>query len=142
MVPHKKVKKLRPSQVYLLVLLFIFVVFALPSIYILYKTGKATGSISGTVYYPGGEQGNIIVNAVQVNPQTGRNFITNPSANQPFSLYGIVAGYYPIEAFLDVRFNGHRDPGEPSGFYDANGDGEPDAVFIQGKINGIDITLK
>jgi hypothetical protein len=146
LVPHKKVKKLRPSQVYLLVLFFLFVVFVLPSIYVLYKTGEATGSISGTVYYTGEEEGNIVVNAVQVNPRTRINFVTSVIANQPYNLYGITAGNYTIEATLDTRFNGRRNPNEPSvfydAFYDANEDGEPDQVFIRGKITGIDITLK
>jgi hypothetical protein len=101
-----------------------------------------TNSISGTIFYPGPERGNFILNLIPVNSSL-RGGITGPmdSSAQSYSSYVLETGTYTVSVFLDINLNGTDDPGEPSGIYDADGDGKPDEVRIKGKVTGIDITL-
>jgi hypothetical protein len=103
--------------------------------------------IKGTACYLGGvygEEGILEVGLYEIIDQKPltTQFINLPCNDYAFS--GGPSGTYYVGLFYDV--NGSRgapDLGEPVGYYDANGDGEPDPIVYQegDAITGIDITL-
>ena len=103
--------------------------------------------IKGTACYLGGvygDNGILEVGLYEIMDQEPLTiqFINLPCDDYTFS--GGPSGTYYVGLFYDV--NGSRnapEPGEPVGYYDANGDGVPDPVVYEvgDAINGIDITL-
>jgi hypothetical protein len=62
--------------------------------------------------------------------------------NKPYTIRVLYYGTYTVSAYLDTNDNNEQEPDEPSGYYDGNGDGEPDEVFVDGEVTDIDITMR
>jgi len=97
-----------------------------------YYTNAAT--ISGTVTYTGdaGVTSPISVSA-HLNPEDEPvAFAELIEAGDSYKIKGLPAGSYYISALLDIdNSGGPPDPGEPTAWYDSNGDGTPDPVIIE-----------
>lgn len=114
----------------------------------LYRPAQAEpqmGDISGTVAYYGGitDTADLIVAA---HPDLGNPPVANAhvaSPGGPFTLAGLANGDYYLSVFLDLSGGGGPpEPWEPQGFYDMEGDGQPDAITIaDGDVSGIHVTL-
>jgi hypothetical protein len=110
------------------------------------QAAPASGSVSGTVHYYGNQDTDhdVIVGAHLALNQ-GPVVSVHIDGPGVYSLTDVPDGSYYISAFLDILDRGSGPPefGEPMGWYDANGDEEPDQVIINGgDISGIDITMQ
>jgi len=110
------------------------------------QAATTAGSISGTVTYYGSHETNhevfVAAHLVFNEDPVASVHIDGPGI---YSLADVPDGSYYISAFLDIydRGGGPPDMGEPIGWYDANGDGNPDQVAISGgNIPGIDILME
>ncbi len=104
------------------------------------------GSVSGTVTYSGCSfiSGPIYVTAHLSLYEEPIAHAEPISSGEMYSIAGLPAGSYYITAFLDVNDSGGPpDPGEPSTFYDNDGDGSPDLLVVPAgtNISGIDLDL-
>lgn len=101
--------------------------------------------IQGTACYLGGMEGlGSLEVALHLNPNlppVSAQYISPPCSEYVFSLLPV--GTYYVSLFYDVNnSSGAPEPGEPVGWYDANGDGNPDPINYSGNIiTDIDITL-
>ena len=106
------------------------------------------GSISGTVTYYGGITSTHQI-YVAVFTRTNQpplpgvgDDLSSPGGS--YTVSGLDDGDYYVNAFLDANDSGGGlpDPDEPLGWYDPNGDGDPDAVTVAGgAATGIDIVM-
>lgn len=104
-----------------------------------------SGTISGTTSYAGSHDTN---HEVLVAAHPGLD--SDPVASvhtwglAAYALENLPDGSYYISAFLDIhdRSGGPPEFGEPYGWYDANADGNPDPVTVNGgNLSGIDIIM-
>jgi hypothetical protein len=110
------------------------------------QAAPASGSISGTITYDGSYDADHEV-LVSAHLSLNGSPVASVHIDGPgvYSLAEISDGSYYISAFLDIhdRGGGPPDAGEPVGWYDADGDGNPDQVIINGSnMSGIDITME
>ena len=103
------------------------------------------GTVSGAVIYSGVHDTNHeVLVAAHLDPNSGPDAMVHISGPGNYSLANIPDGSYYLSAFLDLNDSGDgpADSAEPFGWYDLNGDDNPDPVTISGgTISGIDITL-
>ncbi len=109
------------------------------------QAAPTTGSVSGTVTYNGSQDTNhevlVAAHLVLNGSPVASVHIDGPGV---YSLTNLPDGNYYISAFLDILDRGDGPPefGEPLGWYDANGDDNPDQVTVNGgNITGINITM-
>lgn len=104
-----------------------------------------TGTVSGTVLYSGVHDTNHeVLVAAHLDPNSEPQAVVHIAGPGAYSLANIPDGIYYLSAFLDLNDNGDgpADSAEPLGWYDLNGDDNPDPVTISGgTINGLDITM-
>jgi predicted outer membrane repeat protein len=109
------------------------------------QAALAAGSVSGTVSYAGSHDPNHeVLVAAHLNTNSEPVAVVHISGPGDYSLANLPDGSYYISAFLDLNDSGEgpADSAEPFGWYDLNGDDNPDPVTISGgNITGIDITL-
>lgn len=104
-----------------------------------------TEYIQGTACYLGGVTGpgplEVALHTNPADPPVTSLYLSLPCDEYIFS--GGPTGTYYISLLYDVNdSSGPPDPGEPTGWYDANGDGNPDPVIYTGEvIRDLDITL-
>lgn len=98
-------------------------------------------TIAGTVSFDGDVgDGVIIVFAVVVGSNSPPEYTAVLDAPGPYALTGVADGEYAVQAFLDSGDDrGPPEADEPQGFYDANGDGQPDIVVMTGGAGLIEI---
>lgn len=100
----------------------------------------STGSISGTVSYPGRQTATVYIQtwrddlAMYGNP----DYLTSISSAGPYVLPNLPDGTYYVASYMDINGNGSEDPGEPFGIF-----GTPDPVVISGggEATEVDMTL-
>lgn len=107
----------------------------------------ASRSVSGEISYAGAARANhkIIVVANRVGEQGAPAYSTSISGPGPFILLNVTDSTYNVFAFIDLGDDmGAPKPDEPAGWYDANGDGTPDAVVVQNgrPVTAVNITLR
>ena len=108
---------------------------------------EADGTIRGNVIAgeAAGKTGFIHVVATHTNAQDEIDWSRNSATLNTFSAYEIeelVAGKYYLVIHLDENRDNTRDPGEPWGGYDSNGDERLDPVtLIGGKTVDVDLSF-
>ena len=106
----------------------------------------APRTISGRISYAGSIQPThqIVVVAVRQGEQAPAYSATVRQPG-PYTLSNVTDATYQVTAFMDLGDDmGPPQPNEPTGAYDANGDGKPDEVIVKdGKaMTGIDIAIR
>ncbi len=129
-------------------LIFVLLVMALADLSPTFSTEAApvAGSISGEITYDGSHDTNHEV-IVAAHESLNEVPIASVHIDGPgvYILPDVPDGSYYISAFLDIYDRGDGPPnlGEPSGWYDADGDKNPDQVTVSGGvISGIDILME
>ncbi len=105
----------------------------------------AAGSIGGTTTYNGSYDPNHeVLVAAHSNPESDPFASVHILGPGDYLLDNLPDGGYYISAFLDIhdRSEGPPEFGEPVGWYDFNGDGNPDPVTVSGgSVSGINIVI-
>lgn len=103
----------------------------------------ADRTIAGTITYEGDlGSGVILVVANLVGNDGPPLYSVAVDAAGPFAITGVDDGEYIIFAFVDAANDrGGPEDDEAQGFYDTNGDGTGDSVFIAGGVGVIDIDI-
>lgn len=104
-------------------------------------------AITGEIAYSGNAQANhkIVVGAVRAGEGDAPAYSAVITTPGPFALTDVVDGTYLVFAFIDMGDDmGAPQAGEPHGWYDVGGDGQPDEVTIVNgsAAAGVDITLQ
>ena len=107
----------------------------------------AQRTISGTISYSGAAFAphRIVVVAVRSGDQGPPAYSALLPSAGPYALTNVADASYTVLAFIDLGDDmGAPLPGEPQGFYDTAGDGDPDPVaMLDGKsVAGVDITIR
>lgn len=109
------------------------------------QASSLAGTVSGTVLYSGVHDANHeVLVAAHLDPNNEPQAVVHIVGPGAYTLADLPEGTYYISAFLDLNDNGDgpADTAEPLGWYDPNGDDNPDPITINGgNISGIDITL-
>jgi predicted outer membrane repeat protein len=110
------------------------------------QAAPQAGTVSGTATYEGSHNPDhevLVAAHLNVNSEPVASVhIWGPGG---YALVDLPDGSYYVSAFLDIHDRGEGPPefGEPYGWYDSNGDGNPDPVTVSGgDISGIDILME
>jgi methionine-rich copper-binding protein CopC len=111
-----------------------------------FSTGSAlpSGSVSGTVSFAGGSgEGSVV--ALFLEDSMSEDPDAAAIAGPQFTVNYLADGRYQLMSLKNTNGDGNLDPsgGDAIGFYDANGDDEPDVIEISGgnAVTGADVAL-
>jgi hypothetical protein len=101
-------------------------------------------SISGQIYYSGEKNGRVHLIAIRPGEEgvASRYGTSRQDLGPGDYIINVRTGTYTVFAYMDTNFDGEQSLDEPAGFYDLNGDDEPDKIVVKGEVTGIDITLQ
>jgi len=118
---------------------------------ILFTTGNTlpSNSVSGMISYPSGDPTGTAVFLFDENPFADSGSLVNafivPNSLGNYTIDFVESGTYWPAALKNFVVNEENEvdvlPGSVLGFYDSNGDGNPDSINISGNVTGIDIPI-